>query len=513
MRFKANSQNRHHQLIRRPRHRHLEALTLAASGALYVSCTPPFTSCYDTRSCPSPPTDGGAGGAEDAMADAGTGAAEDSAGAPAALGDGGSSGGGAKGYSQGGAIANTNGGATSGGTVGAIAGGNSDGPAGQGGESVQEGGEGGTANDARGGNAGAPSTDLCQPNPCETGTCTAGEQDYACTCDRDHAGRNCELPRFELLNDPVTAISQDGSTIFGYSSTGMFRRAGKGAVEQLGFPSGFKNFYTRGVNRDGTVLAGIAYAKGSVIPVAFKWSKAGGFKALASNSDDDYTEAFAITADGGTIVGAAGKTGESARAAVWRSDGTVEDVPGLALFQYCEAVGVDGSGQTVMILCESGSFLWTQALGIRKITIPDGPTPLYPTGLSLNGNAAFFAIDYAIDTGDPCLYRWSRADNSFQAFVVASAPNDRGAGVAMSADGAVVIFASCDERLNCVIDFSDGTGSRDLMSQFTRDGIDTSAIKQLILTDDFYGVYGMSADGKVIVGQATPDGGGYVVRR
>jgi probable HAF family extracellular repeat protein len=172
--------------------------------------------------------------------------------------------------------------------------------------------------------------------------------------------------------------------------------------------------FTHGISHDGSIIVGTCV--GSTIgQVALRWTSATGPVALPHLSDTDkYSQAYAISGDGSTIVGTS-DNGERTVAARWTSSGVsfVGDLPGGHVNGSAAGVSPDGS----VIVGSSSSaasgetfheaFRWTQAGGIQPLGLLDGHQLSHAEDVSANGSVV---VGYSSTGGDQYAFIWTPAN-------------------------------------------------------------------------------------------------------
>jgi uncharacterized membrane protein len=178
----------------------------------------------------------------------------------------------------------------------------------------------------------------------------------------------------------ATAISGDASTIVGLPA---FRYRGPGTYQPLGSVGNLPDSWAQGVSGDGGVVAGVAFATGGP-GVAWRWTPGGGMQALGyARPTDDYSEAKAVSRDGGTIVGWSSGGGTSV-AFRWTAAGgmtTLPSIPG-STSDLAMAVSRDGN----LIAGSSGfAVIWGPA-GVTPLPQLAGWGNMFPHGISDDGS-------------------------------------------------------------------------------------------------------------------------------
>jgi probable HAF family extracellular repeat protein len=155
--------------------------------------------------------------------------------------------------------------------------------------------------------------------------------------------------------------------------------------------------FTRGISNDGSIIAGYCFGGSSVGQVALRWTSATGSVALPKLSGSGtYTEAYAISGDGSTIVGTSRDADGKDAAVRWTGVGNsvvsiVGDLPGGAVNGSASGVSPDGS---VIVGASSSAasgttfteaFRWTQAGGMQPLGLLGGGSS-YASDVSADGS-------------------------------------------------------------------------------------------------------------------------------
>ena len=168
----------------------------------------------------------------------------------------------------------------------------------------------------------------------------------------------------------ATGVSADGSVVVGWSGSKPFRWTASGGMQPLGNPSSGNAW---GVSGDGTVVTGWASINFQV--QAYRWTQATGTVGLGTLPGSSGSAAYAISADGSTIVGTASGPDNTSQPIRWtQGDGMV----GLGNPPGCErgsAMGVSGDGAVIIGECwvegeESQTriaFVWTAETGTQTV--------------------------------------------------------------------------------------------------------------------------------------------------
>ncbi len=234
----------------------------------------------------------------------------------------------------------------------------------------------------------------------------------------------------------VTAMSADGSTVFGhsmYASTNhAFRWTAATGIVPLDDHSTSVNSIIAAVSADGSVAAGNVGAN----PV--RWTAAEGFKELGGMG-----YARAITPDGSTIVGMAGTTSNDSRPVRWTAGGSMEflsDLHATGLLVSDDGAVVVGDLRTPTAI---DAFRWTAETGLVPLGFLPGGSPQqsYPLAMSADGS---ILVGYSNSPYDNAFYWDQEHGMRFLKDVLTSqgvpeaAEWKLGSSNAISADGSVI---------------------------------------------------------------------------
>lgn len=260
-----------------------------------------------------------------------------------------------------------------------------------------------------------------------------------------------------------TAVSADGSVIAGYCQSNpspgttverAFRwTAQTGMVELPDLPGGSLRFQANGMSGDGSVIAG--WSAGDQTGPAVRWTAQTGTvplghpPGLPSNS----SHAYAVSADGSTIVGD-----------VWHSGGAT-----LEAFRWTE--------QTCMVVLGLAGFPGMQTSTATAVSADGSVIVGYATGINDDGLALQEAFRWTEETGMVLL-----------GSLPGTLPFSQATGV--SADGSIVVGNGRGGWI-----WTEETGMVRMSDYLTGLGITIGPYA-------IYRVDGISADGTVIVGTA-----------
>jgi probable HAF family extracellular repeat protein len=198
-------------------------------------------------------------------------------------------------------------------------------------------------------------------------------------------------------NSVAFGISDDGSTIVGWSNTTpgtfptgnhAFRWTQGGGMQDLGSLQGSSGTsFAYAANQDGSVVVGVTDMppNGAVtVPShAFRWTQAGGMQDLGSLGPGLGSIAYAVSADGSVVVGAAAVAGGGTHAFRWTQAGGMQDLGTVNGLRWVTATSVSGDGNVIVgyadptvalngslgwtLSSNSRPFRWTQATGVQDL--------------------------------------------------------------------------------------------------------------------------------------------------
>ena len=315
-------------------------------------------------------------------------------------------------------------------------------------------------------------------------------------------------PTGNFTNLEVEAMSGDGKTVVGtYRSTSgqgysAFVWTQDGSFVDLGNMGGAST-YAEAVSADGTAVAGW----GSILNYTaegFYWTKATGKIGIGFLSGGDTSEAWAISADGKTVVGEADNaplsSGGQYHAVMWNvGSQTLQNIDNL--FTNSNARFVNDDGSVIAGTADSSTkiFRWTASTGMVDIG-----------GLGL-GNTSLAAMSA---DGSALVGKSETSDGYFHAYRYAGTTiTDLGtigggtysAASDVSADGSVVVGQSTDSSGDeHGFRWTEATGMQTVEEWLASKGI--SLGDETTASADF-----VSANGNVIVGE-TADNTTYIAR-
>jgi uncharacterized membrane protein len=174
-------------------------------------------------------------------------------------------------------------------------------------------------------------------------------------------------------------VSGDGSIVVGSASSGfgsddseVFRWTREEGLTGMGVLPGHRRGGATAISSDGSTIVGISI--NNALFEAFRWTEADGMVGLGAfpGSNKQFTQAFAVSADGSVIVGNAASLPSRVEAFRWTvTDGFVGlgDFPGSTFSSIARGVSADGS-----VIVGSGrasdglqAFIWDAENGMRRI--------------------------------------------------------------------------------------------------------------------------------------------------
>jgi probable HAF family extracellular repeat protein len=205
----------------------------------------------------------------------------------------------------------------------------------------------------------------------------------------------------------ANAVSADGSTVVGQSSNSngnneAFRWTSTG-MQGLGFigagPRSYISSHAQAVSADGSVVVGYStYSPSTYNSEAFRWTSAGGMQGLGfldtrTTGGNYYSYAYAVSADGSTVVGRSGNSNGNQEAFRWTSAGMQglgfldTRTTGGYYYSYAQAVSADGSavvGSSYNSNNNYEAFRWTSA-GIQGLGFIGTDTSSWVNAVSADG--------------------------------------------------------------------------------------------------------------------------------
>jgi probable HAF family extracellular repeat protein len=302
------------------------------------------------------------------------------------------------------------------------------------------------------------------------------------------------------------AVSDDGSTAVGFSQSASgpeaFRwTSGSGMVGLGDLPGGSFGSSAWDVSADGSVVVGFGHSSSGA--EAFRWTSGSGVVGLGDLPGGTFnSNSTGVTSDGAMVVGR-GETAIGSEAFLWTSAGGLGFLAGQSSGYENIPSGISANGSrvpgTVILMGSSRAFLW-QATG----PLLDLGTPLFydqstASGISADGTTVV-GQGYNSSNGESEAARWTSATGMVGLGTLDGFYGSQGDARAASADGSIVVGYS-DYQLGYAAFIWDEThGMRRLRDVLSGYGLDLSGWTLTAAT-------GISADGRVIVGDGTNPGG------
>lgn len=313
------------------------------------------------------------------------------------------------------------------------------------------------------------------------------------------------------------------------------------------FLGGPRFSYARNVSADGSTVVGERNDFPLATNQAYVWNATAGMVLTGDFPGGEESLAYAVSADGGTVVGIAESESRN-EAFIWDA---AEGIRGLGVLRagtsssLASAVSHDGTtvvGVNRSHIYGTEAFIWDAARGIRGLdNFPSGATARVATGVSGDGSVvvgtaafpfgleaflwteenggqglgrfpgAYSSISSAVSSDGSVAVGYGHTNEGFEAFIWSSATGMTGLGQlrggtesyakAVSGDGKVVVGSalSADEISEAIL-WDAANGMQELDVLLTSLGVDLTGW-QLI------DAAGISADGRTIVGTGiNPDG-------
>ncbi|WP_343836335.1 autotransporter domain-containing protein [Castellaniella ginsengisoli] len=221
--------------------------------------------------------------------------------------------------------------------------------------------------------------------------------------------------------------------------------------------------YARAVSADGSTVVGEAdydRTAGGTNLHAFRWTSAGGMQDLGdfTANQQGYSRAYAVSADGSTVVGEASYDltagGTRSHAFRWTSAGGMQDLGDFTAnqqgYSYARAVSADGStvvGEAAYDLTAGGTrahaFRWTSAGGMQDLGDFTANQQGYSTAraVSADGSTVVGYANYDLLAGGTRYhaFRWTSAGGMQDLGDLTANQQGYSYARAVSADGSTVV--------------------------------------------------------------------------
>lgn len=302
----------------------------------------------------------------------------------------------------------------------------------------------------------------------------------------------------------IFAISDDGSTLVGFSGARAVKWSLDGTVSPVGEVSPAYSDMATDVSSDGSVIIGIRRDLRPWDDWLFRWTEQTG--SVVIGPVERGSGPF-VSSDGTIILGNACRTARQDRpcdvtgAFIWSADSA--EIRDLGLFEgdWMDAYGLSGDGSTAVGAVDPTgparrfAVRWTEEEGISRIGIPEGYNRSYATAVSFDGSVVLVqASKEGWSTADPFL--WT-AQDGFERVAPERSMTARSVARSLSSDGTTVVGST-------VVPFVSGApaiwgephGLRSIATLLEGAGIDLSAWSSLWANL-------VSGDGRIVAGEGT----------
>jgi probable HAF family extracellular repeat protein len=193
----------------------------------------------------------------------------------------------------------------------------------------------------------------------------------------------------------VLALSANGSVAAGYLAQGSGATGRAVTWDANGHPTfidlaNMSASRARGISADGSVVVGWGAFNSSMVR-AFRWTAATGMVNIGSpDASGPTSDAFAITPDGSVIVGTAQPSaGAPSQAALWTGSSGPQFLGSLSPTVNTTAYAVSADGRSVVGASGAQAFIWRAGRGMEDLQAvlspPPGWTLTDADGLSADG--------------------------------------------------------------------------------------------------------------------------------
>lgn len=250
------------------------------------------------------------------------------------------------------------------------------------------------------------------------------------------------------VNSTAKAISADGTTVVGYSSSTngsggeAFRWTAATGMVALGDLAG-GSFFSQalGVSSDGAVVVGLGNNAQS-FNGGWRWTAAGGLVGipdLAGGNDNGIV--YGVSGDGLTAVGTGNGNGYTSNGYIWTATSGHTIIPGHVAGNASNALAISSDGTTVVgdaprATGLTSAFRWTAAGGTQDLGFLPGGDRSTANAVSADGSVVV-GISYVANFGRRA-FRWTAATGMVDLGLLGPT-GTRSEALACSADGNVVV--------------------------------------------------------------------------
>ena len=259
----------------------------------------------------------------------------------------------------------------------------------------------------------------------------------------------------------ATSVSSNGPVVvgtgIGSAGTQGFLRTANGGIVGLGVAPGDVGNVVDGVSADGSTVVGGHASNTSA--GAFYWTQAAGFVNIGTLPGDNLANGVAASADGSVIVGISGNTSTGVtQAFIWTAAGGMVGLGTLPGDTSSMANAVSQDGSAVVGVSSNAStgaihaFRWTSATGMVNLGLLPGETIASAWATNQDGSVVVGQTsgDDAIDGGGQA-FIWTAAGGlqDFYGYFLNSGGTVQGqtffaSAIGISADGKVVLGQGTD---------------------------------------------------------------------